>query len=363
MRNLTKIWLVAAVLWLLYGLVWAEQLVNRDISGGSPTGWGEALQVSLIGLSLCWLPISVGMTMLVQRYPLERGRIGAGLIASVLAVAIAITGRALFVWVLDPWLAYWYEGQPPAFSEVLWHSARINLMLALTIVGLAHGWVYLHAVQAHRLRIAELEARVSQARLDALRAQINPHFLFNAFNSIAELIHQDRDAADRMLVALSRLLRRSLDLSSGNELRLGDEIELLHEYLSIEQIRLGERLRVTWSVEPDCLQVWIPTLVLQPLVENAIIHGLARRRQPGEISIDIHGRDGDLLISIGNDGADDDATPVAGSGTGVSNVRQRLQQLHGEAASIDLQALPDRRHQVRLRLPLRTSSPAAAVSA
>jgi len=355
MRNAAATWLAASVAWLVYGLIFAEQLVNMERVAGVRVAWNEALFHSLFGLVLCWVPLTVGLVAIVQRFPLERGRLRAGIVASVLAVAAVLTARAVYVWALNPVFGFWYDVAPP-FGQILSHSVRFNFMLAWLIVGVAHAWIYARNARASRLRISRLEAGLAQARLDALAAQLNPHFLFNALNSIAELIHRDADAADGMLVALSALLRRSLAHPSGHEVRVEEELVLLRHYLAIEQLRFGDRLDVRIEVQPACLDARVPALMLQPLAENAIVHGIARRRGPGTLQVDIRPFPPRLRIEVRDEGAAA-AVPAASGGTGIGldTVRGRLQCLYGEDWTLDLQTRDGLCSTVRIDLPLRVA--------
>lgn len=359
MRNATATAAAATVAWLVYGLIFAEQLVNMERGGG--LSWHEAIERSLVGLVACWIPLTIGLVAVVRRFPLERGRLRAGVVATVLAVAAVLTLRAFYVWALDPVLGYWYDATPP-FGQVLSHSVRFNFMLAWLIVGVAHAWVYAGNVRAGRLRIARLEAGLAQARLDALAAQLNPHFLFNALNAIAELIHHDPDAADGMLVALSALLRRSLAQTPGEAVRVEEELALLRQYLVIEQLRFGDRLSVRIAADADCRDARVPPLMLQPLAENAIVHGIGRRRGAGTLHVEVRRAGGRLRVEVRDEGAVAAAAPVAsGHGIGLDNLRGRLRVHYAEDWALELQTGPT--HSiVRIDLPLhiaRESEPAA----
>jgi hypothetical protein len=344
--------IVTTALWLIYGLIYAEQLVNLQAPRDERVTWALALEHSLIGLVACWIPLTIFIVAAVRRIPLSRGMRIAGAAKLCVLVAAVLALRALYVWALDPVLRYWYDATP-AFSEVFWHSVRFNFMMTWLIVGLAYGWGYWQNVQANRLRIAELEASLTRARLDALSAQLNPHFLFNALNSIAELIHVDPDAADRMLVALSALLRFSL-VSPEHEVRVDEETALVAQYLAIEKIRLGDRLDVRWTVDPDCAQALVPALILQPLAENAIVHGIARRRAPGTVHIAIRRAADMLVLEVRDDGRSTDAPPrEGGTGIGLNNTQARLRCLYGENWALTLHTGSGEQSVVRVELPLR----------
>ncbi len=198
--------------------------------------------------------------------------------------------------------------------------------------------------------MAELETSLTRTQLEALRAQLNPHFLFNALNSVAEMVHRDAELADRMLVSLSALLRDSLS-SEQDQLRpLHEELELVDHYLMIEKIRLGERLQVVRDIQADCVDVPIPALILQPLVENAIVHGIARRRSPGSLCVRGRLHDGQLVLEVQNSVAHADVTR-SGTGIGLQSTRSRLQLLYGERGFLSRQVMENGDHLVRLAIP------------
>jgi sensor histidine kinase YesM len=187
--------------------------------------------------------------------------------------------------------------------------------------------------------------------LQALRNQLNPHFLFNVLHSIAELVHGNPKLAEQLIVRLGELLRQVLQSSSLQEVPLADELALVRGYVEIEQMRLGERLQVRWEIEPGTLPLRVPSLVLQPLVENAIQHGIAASVGNGVLTVRAQ-RDGDhLRLQVHDTGPGlDDSTVARSAGIGLSNTRTRLERLYGERQSLDLSA--DGGLLVSVRVPL-----------
>ena len=196
------------------------------------------------------------------------------------------------------------------------------------------------------------------ALLEALRAQLNPHFLFNALNSVAEMVHIDGELADRMLVALSALLRDALKQEPQQERPLREEIAAIEHYLTIEKIRLGERLQVRWDVDPACLEAPVPVLILQPLVENAIVHAIARRKASGMLAIAASDAGDTLLLRVENSAAPDDGDR-RGNGIGLRSVADRLHLLYGERARMQRIDVGSGAYGVELRLPLARRAGAA----
>jgi hypothetical protein len=216
--------------------------------------------------------------------------------------------------------------------------------------------VYYLAFQRAQLRLAQALAAARDAELRALRYQVNPHFLFNTLNAISALVsaQENRDAV-RMIARVADFLRATLAHDGRHEHALADELDLTEAYLDIEKARLGERLQVTMKVGPEVLDTPVPYLMLQPLVENAIRHGIAPRLAGGCIDIRVDS-DGDLLlVEVLNDG-NEQATRADGGGIGLPNVIERLRQLYGAAQRVDAGWRADGRFQVRVALPLRTAA-------
>jgi signal transduction histidine kinase len=356
----TKVkWLVAAAFawWTLNGLAVGTQWMLMRDAGGAIVPFWRAMPASMIG-AWGWAPLSLGLVWLAFRHPISPGRIGRGLALHAAAVAGIVLFRAVFVYALDPWL-HWYDA-PPAFAQVLLQSVWNNLFQAWLFVGVAHALVFAQRARERERAAAQLQAQLTDARLAALSSQLNPHFLFNALNSIAELVHRDPVAADGMIVGLSALLRNSLESAATQEVPLDEELRLLGHYLDIERIRLGERLRVEWSVAPEARAALLPPLLLQPLVENAVRHGVSRRLTPGTIRVLATSGNGRLLLEVHDEGAAGlDAGAGSGFGIGLATTRQRLDALYGTEASLQLSPVPGGGTIARLDLPLRLLRQAA----
>jgi sensor histidine kinase YesM len=200
-----------------------------------------------------------------------------------------------------------------------------------TIVGLSHAILYYRESRDRALRTSQLETRLVEAQLKALQQQLHPHFLFNTLHAISALMHRDVEAADRTLMRLSDLLRLTLEHIGQQEILLQAELDFLSKYLQIEQTRFADRLIVRFDVHSETLDTLVPNLILQPLVENAIKHGVARKAGPGHIDISAR-REGDKLrMEVRDDGVglSEDALTALQKGIGVSTTRARLQHLFG----------------------------------
>lgn len=354
-RKALLVVLVVCAWWTLNGLATGLDWMTMRDAAGQAVPWTKAMPASMVG-AWGWVPFSLLLIWAVFRFPLDPGRIGRSLLALNIAVVLVIVLRAVFIFSLDRWL-HWYD-QTPTFSEVLQQSVRNNLFQSWLMIGVAHALLYAQRAHQRGQQAVRLQAQLADARLSALSSQLNPHFLFNALNSVAELVHSDPDAADRMIVGLSALLRSSLDKSGTQVVGLQEELRLLGHYLDIEKVRLGKRLRVHWSVAPETLAAQVPPLLLQPLVENAVIHGISRRIAPGWISVRAYCDSRDrLLLEVQNDSADSEAP--GGHGIGLATTRARLECLYGADFELDLQRGEDVGTLVRLALPLRRLKEAA----
>ncbi len=200
----------------------------------------------------------------------------------------------------------------------------------------------------------EREFRLSQAELQALRTQLHPHFLFNTLNAIAELVYSDPVVADRSIVRLSELLRFSLASEKAQEVTLKEEIEFLEKYVEIHKTLMRDRLNVRVSIDSETLDAAVPNMILQPLVENAIKHGISPRPEGGNIEVCARRLDGKLYVEIIDDGMG-----MSGQGTGVQggvgliNTRERLKHLYNDAHTFNLSSLPGKGVTVRISVPFR----------
>ena len=281
-----------------------------------------------------WALMAPSVIWLAQHFQVARG----GLL---LAIAIHVPAAVAFSFMhmagmegVHWWLAryegsdydWWTQVQRSTFLYLDW-----EMMTSWAIVGISHALLYYRESREREIRAAQLETRLVAAQLTTLQQQLHPHFLFNTLHAISSLMHRDVNAADRVLVQLSDLLRITLEHLGQQEVPLGAELDALHKYVDIERTRFADRLVVRFDVQPDTLDTLVPSLLLQPLVENAIKYGVARRAGPGHIDISAR-RDGDKLhLEVRDDGIGltGDALTALHKGIGVSTTRARLQHLFG----------------------------------
>ncbi|MEI8341828.1 MAG: histidine kinase, partial [Verrucomicrobiota bacterium] len=210
----------------------------------------------------------------------------------------------------------------------------LHLPVFLVILAAAHALYFYKRGQERERQTLELTAGLAQARLDALKMQIQPHFLFNALNSIAALVHKDPVAADEMIGALSEFLRCTLAGSARQEVSLLEELEFVRRYLAIELVRFGDRLQCEQDVPPETFGALVPMLILQPLVENAVRHGLSSVTGPARLTIRARRERDTLKIIVADNGPGSGSD--AGEGIGLANTRARLQELHGNRAQVEI---------------------------
>jgi two-component system LytT family sensor kinase len=295
-----------------------------------------------------------------RRWPLARPRLWRRIalhlaISLLFCVAWAGGGMLLKAFLIPKALG----GAPgTAFVSWLFVTLPFGVAVYLAVVGIEHAIRYFVEARERETQVARLSEQLTGARLTALQAQLNPHFLFNSLNTVAVLVRDDdRPAATRVIERLSDVLRRTLSRTRANEVTLGDELELVRQYLDVEQARFSDRLRPELDVDPSTLSAAVPSFVLQHLVENAVRHGIARRTKAGRLVVTAR-RDGDMLeLSVTDDGAGLGTSFEEPEGHGLANTRERLGTLYGHSASMVVTAAPTVGTVARLRIPYREMVP------
>jgi two-component sensor histidine kinase len=258
-----------------------------------------------------------------------------------------------------------WEALHGSMQDALTLGFIYELIIYLAILAVGFARAYYRRLQHRQMQTAELRAQLTEARIEALRMQVNPHFLFNTLNAISAFVDRDPKAARTMVARLSAMLRRTLTHDGQQEVSLDDELAMLNDYLDIMHIRFEDRLQVHMHVDPDARGARVPDLIMQPIVENAIKHGIAPRETPGCVRIEAL-RDGDCLVLRVQDdgpGLPNGEVPASDTGgIGLRNVRERMQQLYGTNQAMTLSPAPGGGLIVELRLPYRTASNGAAAS-
>jgi LytS/YehU family sensor histidine kinase len=227
-----------------------------------------------------------------------------------------------------------------------------DILCYVTIVFVETALRYGRKIEADKVRTAKLNEQLSRARLQALRMQLHPHFLFNALNSLSELMQENQTAAKEMIENLKNFLRLTIDSSQVHEILFEKELEFLNCYLAIERVRFQNRLSVNMDIESGTMNVAVPNLVLQPIVENAIRHGIAPRKKPGHIQIKARRNNGMLQVSIQDNGPGMHKSNDERSGLGLANTRERLKQLYGKGHRFELINAPEGGLRVMLEIPV-----------
>ncbi len=332
--------------WSVFGLFYFTQDLTRRLISPDPNPWWHSLVSWLVGVNLCALFTPV-ILWLGRRFPFERRkRVRRVLLHLMLSVVFSIVQLSTESAIL-PRL-----GVTPAFMKDFSSTLVVlfilgfhgNILSYWIVLGIQSAFRYYHQYQESRrqalqleLQAAELKTQLVQSQLSALKGQLQPHFLFNTLNAIMVLVRQGKGPqAEEMLARLSDLLRGVLEEVEAQEVPLRRELEYLQLYLSIEEVRFQDRLRVEVFVEPEALDAAVPHLGLQPIVENAIRHGIGRRSAAGRLQISAARVNGNLEIQVRDDGP---GLPPGGEspGIGLMNTRARLRQLYGDAATLALE--------------------------
>lgn len=350
-RKMPRVVTATIAWWTAYAVMLASQVIDFHRMDGQYISWSLALKYSFGG-TWTWVPMTLVCYYLALRYPIGKKNLWRAILVHSIAVAGFIVAKAAYMYYTSDYFG-WYDEVPP-FVEVLDTSLRNNLMLGWMVVGLAHGVVYYFQMQERERRLAELSQSIVSAKLEALRAQVNPHFLFNALNSVAELMHEDLETADRMVVAVACMLRDRLSSEHQQTRTLRAELDVLQNYLFIENIRLGDRLTTTIDVKHDVLDLPVPVLTLQPIVENAIIHAIARSKTPGWLYVEAWRDRGELCIRVKNSMSAEGARKD-GNGIGLKIVTDRLALLYGERVHFSRGEIGNNFYCVSIRIPITES--------
>jgi two-component system LytT family sensor kinase len=370
--RLWKVWALSFGAWSFVSLAYTVTIAQLYRSMGSSVNFLDILGLQC-SQTLTYAPLTPFVFALANRYPMQRLRWGkrlllllaGGLIFTLVQVALrGLTPYAFW----DPHVRHWV----PAVDYHI-HGFRIHwymykalfltnlvddvIATYLPIVLIAHVMSYYQAYRARELRSSQLQAQLEKARLQALKSQLQPHFLFNTLNSISALMLTDVKAADRMITRLGDLLRTSLESAGTQMTTLRRELEFVSCYIEIEKVRFEERLNVTLDIAPETLDASVPHLLLQPLVDNAIKHGISKLLAGGKIRISAAREGTDLLLEVKDNGPGICALRDSLSdGLGLSVTRERLETIYGQNQSVQLLALQEGGVVARVSIPLRMAT-------
>jgi len=364
------IWVVSFGVWTFLALAATGTIYEMYRA----TGRGSLKEIFFLQVSqmLPYALLTPFVYALAIRYPVQRGNwvrrsllhLAFGVAFSALHVAMrATTPYAFWDQQTRTWMSAIWDTHAHAF-RVQWPQLKMlffaNVLDDVTgaylpIVLIAQAISYYKILRERELRTSQLQIQLTKARLQALKSRLQPHFLFNTLHSISALMLTDVLAADRMMTRLSDLLRMNLESDAAQVTTLSRELEFANGYLEIEKVRFDERLRVKLDIAPDALDAQVPTLLLQPLVENAVKHGISKRSEGGEIRIGATHDDRTLYLSIKDSGPGlgDGGNFEQKGGVGLRATRDRLETLYGSEQSLDIRELPEGGVEVRVSIPFR----------
>jgi signal transduction histidine kinase len=342
-------------IWTVYGLIMAlsahfkAPVTRRELVPWGQALWGE-MSYAYIWFLLTPLALKIG-----ERWPIRSERwVRRALLHLAAAYAVSFVGTFL-AWVLHPL----GMGQPPmALSSVVRNTfitvdfGAANYAL---IILFQHAREYYVRYEESRVRTARLEAQLATAQLQALKMQLHPHFLFNTLHAISELVHEDPNAAESMITRLSDFLRLTLENVGVTEVTLREEMDFLKRYLEIEKMRFDDQLDVDFEVEPAALEAKVPNLILQPLVENAIKHGLSRRSDTGLLRIGAQRNKAMLCMKVFDNGpgVNPEDRKQLRRGVGLTNTQERLKRLYEQNYLLALMNAPAGGFEVTIQIPFR----------
>jgi two-component system LytT family sensor kinase len=349
-------WIWIAAIWCAGALFDASQTILIMHAMGGRRSWLSPFVVEFVS----WLPWVFATPLIVElarRRPIVHGGVLKAVFAHLAAFAIISTIAEAWSAMLRVIFNPWHHNPPPIFVNT-WYTALTDQILTFVIAyALILTVTYVvdsrEKMERQVIETARLNGELSRAQLAALRGQMDPHFMFNTLNSIVGLVRDQRnDAAVGMIVGLSEFLRRSSEDSHRAQVTLTEEVEYLQRYIDIQKVRFGDRLRVSLDIPVELADALVPNLLLQPLVENAIKHGVSKRIAGGQIRVAGTRCDGALRLTVYNDGLwvreDLEATP---GGVGLGNLRTRLQILHGDRSELLLRPVDTGGVEVVVTLP------------
>jgi two-component system, LytTR family, sensor kinase len=343
-----RLYAASFLVWTVLGLFMFSQGLVQKVVTNDPTPWWHHLTSWMVGVWL-WFLVTPGVLWLGRRFPLEREHwvrrtaIHLALSVAVSMVQLVVEAAILHSLRLFPALMPTFAATLAFLLIVGFHQGILTYWMLLGIQ-YAYGWYRRYEERKQEamrleLRSSQLESQLAQAHLSALKMQLQPHFLFNTLNAIMVLVRQQKGReAEEMLGRLSDLLRCVLDDVEAQEIPLRRELEYLQLYLGIEQVRFQDRLRVEIAAGPEVLDAAVPQMVLQPIVENAIRHGIGRSSSAGRLRISACHVNGMLEMKVQDDGpglALDSQSQTRG--IGLANTRARLKQLYGDAAGLSIE--------------------------
>ena len=357
-------WVAIIAVWAILGVIYAGPIYFEvRAEGMSHAAW----RIFSWGILtwLAWAPLTPAMMWLARKYSLVgetwKRSLLVHLPAFLLISAIHSAAATAITLTIKPFddmgsspMVFW-----PRFFSRMKGAFGPDLLVYGAVIGTYYAFDYYRKYREREFLASRLEAQLAQAQLDSLRMQLHPHFLFNTLNSIVGLVRDNKNhAAVRMLVGLSDLLRHTLDHSARHEVELREELNFIKLYLSIQEMRFSDRLEIEFDIDPTTTRAMVPNLILQPLTENALRHGISRSADSGLVGISSAVEDGHLRLMVYDNGAGlpDDWQMKGSTGIGLANTLARLQQLYDDDHQFDIRNRDGGGVEVVILMPLRTSS-------
>jgi two-component system, LytTR family, sensor kinase len=338
--------LAIAAGWTLFGLcAFATCLLAEAATGADSLPWRSLLAYSL-GAAWIWAALTSAVFWLTRGRSFSEGH----RLRSVLLHAATGIGFVILSLTLQSMLAVATRIDTSGVSPLL-PRVENSLLAYAALVVMGQAAHYFRLLKTRQIHASELEARLAKTHLQLLRMQLQPHFLFNTLNTVAELVHSDPDTADQMITRLGRLLRLSLDHAGHQVVPLRQEIDFLRMYVEIEQVRFQDRLQIVWDLAQDTLEAAVPTLLWHPVLENAIRHGVTPLAGRGRIVIASRRVGDDLILEIRDNGRGLPNGQILREGVGLRNIRERVDQLYGSRARFSLEPAVGGGTVATLRLP------------
>jgi two-component system, LytTR family, sensor kinase len=365
------IWAVSFAVWAFVALAATVSIYEFYRAMGKPMSFSEtlALQCSQI---LSYVPLSPFVFLFALRFPLQRRNwwrwslvyLALGLVFSLAHITLrSLTPYGDWDSEANRWVSVIWDSGAHAF-HIRWDIYKklflrnvvddiTGVFVPIVLVG--HAMSYYHRFRERELHSAQLEGQLVKAHLQALKSQLQPHFLFNTMHSISALMHIDVRAADKVMTRLSDLLRMSLENDGSQLTTLSRELEFVSAYLQIEKVRFEDRLNIVLDIAPDTLDALVPHLLLQPLAENAVRHGISKRVEQGEIRISANHERQQLYLAVRDNGPGLNLSQGSSfrEGLGLRSTRERLRTLYGEEQSVDIRSTPGEGLEIDIRIPFR----------
>ena len=356
-------WRDLLICWTLIAALFTTRNIVQSVSGGQSIRWGPGVLFEVI-YWYTWALLTPLIFWFARHFRVERNeRLRSILALLLLGLFIAPLQVSIEIAINLSLASKLFHLPPAEIAQRVAGIRRVVLVESFTsfftymvVVGVFYAFDYYQKYRERDLRALELEGRLTQAELQNLKMQLHPHFLFNTLHTISVLMNKDTKAANGVLVRLSDLLRMALDNVSSHEVSLKEELDFLARYLEIEQTRFEDRLTVRMKIEPGVLDARVPNLILQPLVENAIRHGVAPLLTPGTIEISARRENGNLRLEVKDNGSGlPNRNQHIREGVGLSNTRARLVQLYSRDHTFEAGNAPGGGLLVTIVIPFRST--------